>query len=52
MEQMTPDEIAHATQNTAVNDKNNCPHYNIVDQQGLYICLDCGMESRQMSDFK
>ncbi|ULG71738.1 hypothetical protein [Macrococcus brunensis] len=52
MEHMTPDEIAHLTQAVAMNKKEDCPHKQIVDQQGIYICLDGGMESRQLKDFK
>lgn len=52
MEHMTSDEIAHLTPATSMVKKEECPHKRIVDQQGIYICLDCGMESRQLKDFK
>ncbi|ULG71735.1 hypothetical protein [Macrococcus brunensis] len=52
MEHMTSDEIAHLTQVASVTKKEDCPHEQVVDQQGIYICLDCGMESRDLKDFK
>lgn len=53
MKYLTPDEIAHLTQGTYPHDKDNCPHQRVVaiDGGGMYICLDCGLESRDKVDF-
>ncbi|WP_165980720.1 hypothetical protein [Macrococcus carouselicus] len=52
MEHLTSDEIAHMTQDMSIKEKDYCSHKHVVDQQGIYICLDCGMASRHLKDFK
>ncbi|WP_165981091.1 hypothetical protein [Macrococcus lamae] len=55
MDKLTPDEIAHLTEGDFPHDKADCPHDKVVtiEPEGtLYICLKCGMESTDLSDFR